>query len=404
MKKGQCMRQLRSAAAIAAIGMLVAACGGNDQNSTASSTTTKTTTTTTTPTQPPVAQAALPNILLSLAEVDGALGTTGTTSLKKSDKLSDDNANQQSRQGWKFPAECLYALDPGQTPVYANSGYVAVSGDDDFAPLPPGSNDPNPEVTQFVVWFPSAKEANAFFTTSSQQWPACANRQFTAPPGDADTPEVAFTIGQVSNANSILTSTISASMTLKGKSLTTACQRALTVRSNVVIDVSGCGKDPGGLAVKVVNQIAGKVDNQGKVDSANINTLAGSLAKGYSLSNCQPAVADKLTFLSLAEIDCGQNADPSGPASAVYRLLGHGEALAAEFKAFIKDVSQTPCVDGGQTPMTWQQGQTSGQEACGTQNDVATITWTTDGKNVLASIRSSNTDVNALRQWWLANA
>ena len=139
-------------------------------------------------------------------------------------------------------------------------------------------------------------------------------------------------------------------------------------------------------------------------NSADINTLAGSLAKGYSLSNCQPAAADKMTFLSLAKLDCGQNADPSGPASAVYRLLGHGDALAAEFKAFIKDVSQTPCVDGGQSPMTWQQGQTSGEEACGTQNGLATITWTTNGKNVLASIRSSNTDVNALRQWWLANA
>jgi hypothetical protein len=139
-------------------------------------------------------------------------------------------------------------------------------------------------------------------------------------------------------------------------------------------------------------------------NSSDINTLAGSLAKGYSLRNCQPAAADKLTFLSLAEIDCGKNVDPSGPASAVYRLLGHGEALNAEFKAFIKDVSQTPCVDGGQTPMTWTQGQTTGQEACGIQNGVATITWTTDGKNVLASIRSSNTDVNALRQWWLANA
>ena len=138
--------------------------------------------------------------------------------------------------------------------------------------------------------------------------------------------------------------------------------------------------------------------------AADINTLAGSLAKGYSLSNCHPAAADKMTFLSLAELDCGQNADPSGPASAIYRLLGHGQALDAEFKGFIQDVSQTPCVDGGQTPMTWTQGQASGQEACGTQNGVATITWTTNGKNVLASIRSSNTDANALRQWWLANA
>jgi hypothetical protein len=153
----------------------------------------------------------------------------------------------------------------------------------------------------------------------------------------------------------------------------------------------------------IANSVAATADPNAD-NSANINTLAGSLAKGYSLSNCQPATADKLTFLSLAEIDCGQNADPSGPASAVYRLLGHGEALAAEFNAFIEDVSQTPCVDGGQTPMTWHQGQMTGREACGTQNGVATITWTTEGKNVLASIRSSNTDVNALRQWWLANA
>jgi hypothetical protein len=395
------MRQLTVSLAVAAVGLLVAACGGGNQSSPASSATTKTTTTA--PTQSPVAQAALPNLLLSPAEIDGVLGLTGTTSQTKSDKLSDSNANKQFPQGWKFPAECLYTLDPGQTAVYANSGYVGVSGDDDSAPLPPGSNDVNPEVTQFVVSFPSAKEANAFFTTSSQQWPACANRQFTAP-GDADNPEVAFTTGQVSNANATLTTTIRANVTFNGKSVTNNCQRALTVRNNVAIDVSGCGKDAGDLAVKVVNQIAGKVDNQGNVDSANINTLVGSLAKGYSLSNCQPAAADKLTVLSLAEIDCGQSPDPSGPASAVYRLLGQGEALAAEFNAFIKDVSQTPCVDGGQTPMTWRQGQTTGQEACGTQNGVATITWTTDGKNVLASIRSSNTDVNALRQWWLANA
>ena len=138
--------------------------------------------------------------------------------------------------------------------------------------------------------------------------------------------------------------------------------------------------------------------------AADINTLSGSLAKGYSLSNCKPAPADNMTFLTLAELDCGQNADASGPASAVYRLYGHGQALDGEFKAFIKDVSQTPCVDGGQTPMTWTQGQTSGQEACGTQNGVVTIIWTTNGKNVMGTIRSSNTDISALRQWWLANA
>jgi hypothetical protein len=393
------MRQLTAAAAIAAIaaiGILVAACGGNDQSGPASSTGT-TTTTTTTSTPPPVAQGALPNLLLSPAEVDSALGMTGTTSKTKSDKLSDDGVNQQWPQGWKFPAECLYTLNPGQTPMYANSGYTGVSGDDDSAPLPPGSNTSDPEVTQFVVSFPSAKEANAFFTTSSQQWPACANRQFTAP-GDADTPEMAFTVGQVSNANSTLNTTITAKMTKNGNSLTIACQRALTVRNNVVIDVSGCRDNPGDLAVNVVNQIAGKVD------STNINSLATSLSKGYGLNNCQPAAAAQLTGLVLAELDCGQSPDSSGPASAIYRLLPHADALASDFKNMIQDMSLTACSpDTGQSPGTWHQGQTSGQMACGTQKNAATLIWTTDGKNVLGLIRSSNTDVNSLHQWWLAN-
>src|ERR1700675_894931 len=73
-KRGRRMRQMTAAAALTAIGLLVAACGGNDQSSPASSTKTTTTTPTPTPTQPPVAQAALPNLLLSPAEVDSALG------------------------------------------------------------------------------------------------------------------------------------------------------------------------------------------------------------------------------------------------------------------------------------------------------------------------------------------
>lgn len=393
------MRQFTTAAAIFAIGILVAACGGKDESGPASSATatSTTTTTTTTPTQPPVAPAALPNVLLTPAEVDGVLGATGSTSRKKSDKLLDDSATQQWPQGWKFPTECLYALDPGQAAVYGNSGSTAVAGESISAPLPAGNDDPDPEVNQFVVSFPSAKEASAFFTTSTQQWQGCTNRQFTAP-GDADSPDIAFTVGQVSNANSTLTSSITAVMSKNGKSLTTACQRALTVRDNIVIDASGCRKDPGDLAARVVAQIAGKVG------SANNSLLATSVSKGYGLNNCQPVPADKLTGLVLAELDCGQSPDPAGPASAIYQLLPHADALASEFKSLTQDMTMAPCSpDATQSPGTWQQGAASGQRACGTQKDVATITWTTDGKNVLGSIRSANTDMAALHQWWLAN-
>ena len=41
-----------------------------------------------------------------------------------------------------------------------------------------------------------------------------------------------------------------------------SCQRALTVRNNVVIDTAAYRKDPGNVAVDVANQIAGNVDKQ----------------------------------------------------------------------------------------------------------------------------------------------
>jgi hypothetical protein len=249
------MRQLSTTVAFAAIGVLVAACGGSNQSSPASSTTT-------TSTRPPVAQAALAGLLLTPAEVDSVLGLTGTKSKEKVDKLQDDNAKQPWPAGWKFPDDCLYALNPGEAPVYAGSGYTAVSGDDDIASLPPAADPPDPEVTQVVVLFPSPNEANAFFTTSSQRWPACNDRQFTTP-GGPDSPEMAWKVGTTSNANGTLSTTLSVNMSNNGATvLSMGCQRALTVRNNVAIDVSGCRKDPGDLGLKAAGQIAAKVDKQ----------------------------------------------------------------------------------------------------------------------------------------------
>jgi hypothetical protein len=203
--KGERMRQLTALLAIAAIGISVAACGGNKQSSPASSTTAKTTTATT---QPPVAPAALPNVLLSPAEIDGVLGLTGTTSRKKSDKLFDSNDLMQTMpSGWQFPGECLYAFGPAQASIYAGSGNTAVSVDDDSPALPPESNGKYPILTQAAVLFPSANEANVFFTASSQRWQACSDRLVT-PPANPDNLIIDFKVGPVSNANATLTTTL----------------------------------------------------------------------------------------------------------------------------------------------------------------------------------------------------
>jgi PknH-like extracellular domain len=253
------MRQLTAAVAVTAIGVLLAGCGGGEGGSASSSSGASSTTTSATPSKPPLAQAALPNLVLTPADVDTALGVTGSKSVKTFDALQPDETANMFAKNYKFPDECLYITGPGRAPVYAGSGNTAVRGERDTLPAQPNESDP--DVTQFVVLFASAEQANAFFTTAAQRWPACANRQDTSP-ADADTPEIHWSVGAVSNVNGVLSTPTSITATKNGETLSESCQRALSVRNNVVIDVESCRKDPADAAVKVVNQIAGKVDKQ----------------------------------------------------------------------------------------------------------------------------------------------
>jgi hypothetical protein len=136
---------------------------------------------------------------------------------------------------------------------------------------------------------------------------------------------------------------------------------------------------------------------------ADINTLAGSLSKGYGLNNCTPQA---ISGSQLARLTCGQSPDPSGPVQAKYILFSNADDLASSFKASIKDDVLTACGDSGQSPTTWHQGSStasSGSVACGTYQNGAEIIWTTDAKNILSYIRASSTDVGSFYQWWRSN-
>ena len=74
----------------------------------------------------------------------------------------------------------------------------------------------------------------------------------------------------------------------------------------------------------------------GTGSSTDMNTLAGSLSKGYGVNDCQPV---QLSGPVLAELDCGQNPDASGPAAGVYQPFSNGTDLAAAFTGGINGVS-----------------------------------------------------------------
>ncbi|OSC42690.1 serine/threonine protein kinase [Mycobacterium decipiens] len=138
-------------------------------------------------------------------------------------------------------------------------------------------------------------------------------------------------------------------------------------------------------------------------NTSAVNTLAGSLSKGYTLNDC---TAQATTGAELAVLSCGPNADSAGPVLARYILFANGDDMAGSFKDSIKDEALTACGDSGQSPTTWHQGTsgaTAGHVACGTYQGAAEVIWTTDGKNILSYIRASNGDVPALYQWWRTN-
>ena len=215
------------------------------QPSTTSTTTAPTTTTSTT--APPVAEAALEGLLLSPDQINTAMGATGMTVTATPTAMDDVTAKVADKA-------CLPVHHSADAAVYAGSGWTAFRAQV-LLDKPAGW----PWLSQYVVSFSSAHDAGAFFTASAQQWPACANRQYTWT--QAGEPDQVWTVGPVSNTNG----TLSATKTLEGHPNFPRhyCQRALIVANNVVIDVQACTHTQSDYqpdsAVNIAHQIAAKV-------------------------------------------------------------------------------------------------------------------------------------------------
>ena len=104
--------------------------------------------------------------------------------------------------------------------------------------------------------FPSARDASAFYDTSTQSWPACSNRRFSDI--NSRKPGTVWTVAASTNENGILTT----SKVQEGGDGWT-CQRALAVRNNVAIDIVACAySQSGSPAFDIAQQIAAKVAKQ----------------------------------------------------------------------------------------------------------------------------------------------
>jgi serine/threonine-protein kinase len=177
----------------------------------------------------------LKGLLLSVEQINTAMGTTGMRSVGIMTTMPDNSFAVSD-------LACLPLSAAVQAKVYADSGYSAMRAQ--VIAMAQQS-----AVDQAVVLFSSAQVAGAFYTASAQSWGACANRQFAlAMKGNSQVQ----TVGPVSNANGILSATVTPANSLG------VCERALTVANNIAIDVTACG-GPSGTAVSIAHQIAAKV-------------------------------------------------------------------------------------------------------------------------------------------------
>lgn len=197
--------------------------------------------------QTPVAAAALDGLLLGADEINSWL-TTGMRLRESVQAMWDASPIFSDRS-------CLAMYGPAQQAVYADTGWTAMRGrrlDDNF-------DDPavrNDSAVEAVIAYPAARQANTFYDASVRRWFACADRKFVEHrPGK---PEVAWTVGDAHKLGGTLSTS-----EVQESSDGWACQRALTVRNNVVIDVATCGSFlPGGSAADLAQQIAARVARQ----------------------------------------------------------------------------------------------------------------------------------------------
>jgi hypothetical protein len=224
------------AVAIAGIAVLAAACGHNTQ---------KASTPSNTSTPPPVAVPALDGLLLPPPDINTAMAAKDMSVAVAYNKMSDVSSELSDNV-----KDCQMVVLPAQLPVYANSRWTAVRGQS--LRQPGDASGFTHTVDQAVVSFPTAADATAFYNVSSQRWAGCSNRNYTrTPPGG---PPQTWSTQAATNTNGML----SIHRPQEGGNGWN-CQRALTVRNNVAVDVMACSSGQGDFAVNIARQIANKV-------------------------------------------------------------------------------------------------------------------------------------------------
>jgi serine/threonine-protein kinase len=180
------------------------------------------------------------------------LDPSGINSVMESSTMTpgDGITSMDSSSATLSLPNCLGALYTSQDPAYAGSGYTGVSG---LVSSEPGDNYGH-WVSQAAVAFPSADKAKAFLQSSADKWKDCAGKTLTV---TKKTKVHRWTFAQLNGSPPKITML----ETQEGAD-GWACQRALAVSNNVIVDVSACGYHISDQGSQIVDKVVSKVENE----------------------------------------------------------------------------------------------------------------------------------------------
>jgi hypothetical protein len=171
---------------------------------------------------PPLDESKLDDVLLSIGEINGIMGSTTMTVTSELEEMTDHSGDVSD-------PDCLGAIYGAEDPVYAGSGWTAVL--DQVARE--NQEDNEHWVEQTVVLYPSADKAQTFFDDSRATWEGCGNSSISVYDG-ADS--YLWELADVTTEDALISQ-----MTTQEGAEGWACQHALSVVSNVTVEAWACG-------------------------------------------------------------------------------------------------------------------------------------------------------------------
>jgi streptogramin lyase len=188
-----------------------------------------------------VAPDHLAAILLAAPDVNSVMGATAM----QSDPISDITSKAVESVSIQ---DCLGAIYGAEISVYRGSRFTAISRDQVHEP----GDAPAHLVDQAAASFTSPADALDFITASLTKWKSCAGKSVTTTEEENATAswQLSSPAGSAPKITTIATQ-------VGGKSL--VCQRALNAVSNVILDVTTCGKSIKDQATQVVDKMGAKV-------------------------------------------------------------------------------------------------------------------------------------------------